>query len=72
MNFNNNNKAQIKKRLHVRMQQIHIRKPEEDEFLENNNNNHEEFKERARELEKKLFPSVRLNVLKIVIMCLCV
>lgn len=39
------------------MQQIYIRKPEEDEYLENNNQ--EEFKERARELEKKLFPSVR-------------
>lgn len=39
------------------MQKIYIREPEEDEFLENNN--HEEFKERARELEKKLFPSVR-------------
>jgi len=50
------------------MQQIYIREPEENEFLENN---HEEFKERARELEKKLFPSVRPNVLKIVIMCLC-
>lgn len=70
MNFNNN-KAQIKKRLHVRMQQIYIREPEENEFLENNIN-HEEFKERARELEKKLFPSVRPNVLKIVITCLCV
>lgn len=38
------------------MQQIYIREPEEDEFVEIN---HEEFKERARELEKKLFPSVR-------------
>jgi len=38
------------------MQQIYIREPEEDEVFENN---HEEFKERARELEKKLFPSVR-------------
>jgi len=38
------------------MQQIYIREPEDDEFFENN---HEEFKERARELEKKLFPSVR-------------
>lgn len=38
------------------MQQIYIREPEED-ILENSN--HEEFKERARELEKKLFPSVR-------------
>jgi len=53
------------------MQQIYIREPEENEFLENNIN-HEEFKERARELEKKLFPSVRPNVLKIVITCLCV
>lgn len=51
-----NNKAQIKKRLHVQMQQIYIREPEDNEFLEIN---HEEFKERARELEKKLFPSVR-------------
>lgn len=39
------------------MQQIYIRKPEEDEYLDNNNQ--EEIKERARELEKKLFPSVR-------------
>jgi hypothetical protein len=39
------------------MQQIYIREPEDDEFLENNNP--EQFKERARELEKKLFPSVR-------------
>jgi len=53
------------------MQQIYIREPEENEVLENNIN-HEEFKERARELEKKLFPSVRLNVLTIVITCLCV
>lgn len=37
------------------MQQIYIREPEEDEYLETN---HEKFKERARELEKKLFPSV--------------
>lgn len=56
INIFTNNKAQIKKRLHLRMQQIYIREPEEDEFLENN---HEQFKERARELEKKLFPSVR-------------
>lgn len=39
------------------MQQIYIREPGEDEYLDNNNQ--EEFKERARELEKKLFPSVR-------------
>lgn len=51
------NKAQIKKRLHIQMQKIYIREPDDDEFLENNNQ--EEFKERARELEKKLFPSVR-------------
>lgn len=50
------NKAQIKKRLHTRMQQIYIREPEDDEFLEID---HEKFKERARALEKKLFPSVR-------------
>ncbi|XP_022161142.1 F-actin-methionine sulfoxide oxidase Mical isoform X2 [Myzus persicae] len=55
-NINNGSLAQIKKRLHLRMQQIYIREPGEDEFLENN---HEEFKERARELEKKLFPSPR-------------
>lgn len=40
----------------MRMQQIYIREPTEEEFLESN---HEEFKERARELERKLFPSVR-------------
>lgn len=39
------------------MQQIYIREPEDYEILENNQ---EEFKERARELERKLFPSVRL------------
>jgi len=38
------------------MQQIYIKEPEDYELLENN---HEKFKERARELEKKLFPSVR-------------
>lgn len=43
------------------MQQIYIREPEE-EFLESN---HEEFKERARELERKLFPSVRQMCLKL-------
>lgn len=38
------------------MQQIYIKEPEDNELLENNS---EKFKERARELEKKLFPSVR-------------
>lgn len=52
-----NNKVQIKKRLHLRMQQIYIREPEENDILESNNP--EKFKERARELERKLFPSVR-------------
>ncbi|XP_025414741.1 F-actin-monooxygenase Mical isoform X3 [Sipha flava] len=58
-NINNGSLAQIKKRLHIQMQQIYIREPEDDEFLENNNP--EQFKERARELEKKLFPSPRDN-----------
>lgn len=52
------------------MQQIFIREPGEDEFLENN---HEEFKERARELERKLFPRVRFMCynLWLLYVCLC-
>lgn len=46
----------------MRMQQIYIREPADEEFLESN---HEEFKERARKLERKLFPSVRLMCLEL-------
>ncbi|XP_050523688.1 F-actin-monooxygenase Mical isoform X2 [Daktulosphaira vitifoliae] len=56
-NISNGSLVQIKKRLNLRMQQVFTKEPECDEIL--NNDNHEEFKERARELERKLFPSPR-------------
>ncbi|XP_050425009.1 F-actin-monooxygenase Mical isoform X2 [Adelges cooleyi] len=56
-NINNGSLVQIKKKLNLRMHQVFKKEPEPDELLDNDN--HEEFKERARELERKLFPSPR-------------